>query len=99
MPAKAKRKAAAPAAEPSPAAAADGAAAPAAEAGRKWTLSIAVPGTALDAAPSLEAAVCAAAQTARAMQAFQVRAPATWAHQQQQQQTAKHPCKHSSRAV
>ncbi|KAG2488881.1 hypothetical protein HYH03_012675 [Edaphochlamys debaryana] len=39
---------------------------------RRWTLSIAVPGTLLDAPPSLEFAVAAAAQIARAAAAFQV---------------------------
>ncbi|GLI67552.1 hypothetical protein VaNZ11_011779, partial [Volvox africanus] len=40
--------------------------------GRKWTLSVAVPGTLLDQPPSLEVAVCVAAQIARAAAAFQV---------------------------
>lgn len=40
--------------------------------GRKWTLSIALPGSLLDNPPSLEAAVCTAAQIARAAAAFQV---------------------------
>ncbi len=40
--------------------------------GRKWTLSIALPGSLLDNPPSLDAAVCTAAQIARTAAAFQV---------------------------